>query len=338
MQALFDKITELEGIPSYSKHQQLVQGIIHAIDEKILVRNDMLPSVNVMIKQFGIARETIVKAYKELIARGIIESKNRLGYFVINESTTQTKQIALVLFNYGSLQELFYKHFCTYLGDDIHVDLFFHHNNVHTLENIVRSIIGKYSMYVVVPLPHRQTQEVLKLLPMNKFLMIDRYEPLEGDFNYITQEFEEASYRIFVELKDRITDFDEFIFFYRINSETPVEIIRSFKKFLHDFQIKGSIKTAYTPGSVEKGKVYFTLENIELWSLLKDCKLKGYELGKDVGVLSHNDDLVKEILFDGITTYSADFIALAQKAAQYVLRPYKIQETLPTRLIRRKSL
>ena len=48
--------------------------------------------------------------------------------------------------------------------------------------------------------------------------------------------------------------------------------------------------------------------------------------------------VVKEIIFDGITTYSTDFALMGKKAAHYVLTREKIQETLPTILIRRNSL
>jgi hypothetical protein len=47
---------------------------------------------------------------------------------------------------------------------------------------------------------------------------------------------------------------------------------------------------------------------------------------------------VKELIMDGITTYSADFKAMADKAADFVLTRKKIQEIIPTVLIRRKSL
>jgi DNA-binding LacI/PurR family transcriptional regulator len=48
--------------------------------------------------------------------------------------------------------------------------------------------------------------------------------------------------------------------------------------------------------------------------------------------------VVKEIIFDGITTYSTDFVQMAEKAAEFVLKRKKIQEVLPTVLLRRGSL
>lgn len=43
MRNVFEKIQELDQMPSYSRHDQFVQGIINAIDEKIVVQGDALP-------------------------------------------------------------------------------------------------------------------------------------------------------------------------------------------------------------------------------------------------------------------------------------------------------
>ncbi len=128
------------------------------------------------------------------------------------------------------------------------------------------------------------------------------------------------------------------IHYHRPASDTPIEIIDAYKKFIKNFKINSVIRTEYIAGSIEKGYVYFTINNAELWQMLKDAKAKGFRLGKDVGILSHNDEVVKEIIFDGITTYSTDFSVMAEKAASFVLNREKIQEVVPTLLVRRGSL
>ena len=103
MSTVFTKIQELEDESQLSKHEQLVSGIINAIDDKIITEGSMLPSVNNMVRELGFASKTIVKAYKELKERGIVESKNRLGYFVINEDTDQTVKVALLIYAFFAL-------------------------------------------------------------------------------------------------------------------------------------------------------------------------------------------------------------------------------------------
>jgi DNA-binding transcriptional regulator YhcF (GntR family) len=338
MATIFEKIQELEDMPSYSKHDQFVQGIINAIDEKIAVTGTSLPSVNMMIRELGFARETVMKGYRELIGRGIVESKNRQGYFVANGDTEQTLKVALLMYLIDSFQEQFYKAFRKELGPNVHIDVFFHHGNMAIFETILHMIRGKYGMYVVAPIPHPHTKELLNMIPRTRLLMFDRYEPLDGEFNHVTQEFAQASYAAFAELAESIKKFDEMIFFHTPGSLDPIEIIKSYKKFAKDYKINARILPHYIPGTVEKGKVYFTLSNAELWELLNDCNAAKLKPGKDVGILSHNDEPVKALVCGGITTYSTDFALMGKRAAQAIISREKIQETIPTRLVKRKTL
>ena len=130
MEKVFDKIRELTEIPEYSKHEQLVNGVINAIDDKIISQGTKLPSVNAMMKEFGYANKTIVKAYQELKDRGLVDAKNRRGYFIATESTDQTMKVALLLYAFHPFQEDFYNTFKAELGETIHVDVFFHHSNI----------------------------------------------------------------------------------------------------------------------------------------------------------------------------------------------------------------
>src|SRR5690606_11628601 len=339
MEQVIRQIQELESVNSLSKHEQIVQGVLNAINEKLISKGEMLPSVNKMIQELGFASETIVKAYKELVHSGIIESKNRLGYFVATEDIQQELKVALVIYAFDIFQETFYENFRKGLGENIQLDVFFHHNNYAAFDNIVNSIRGKYGMYVIAPIPNADTPELLSLLPVNRVLLVDRYVETKENYNYIVQEFRKSSYEAFCKLKDKIEKFDQFVFFFRKdNSAEPVEILESFNDFVREYRVNAVILDNYEPGSLEKGKVYFTIHNLELWEMLKDTKAKGYVLGKDVGFISHNDDIVKEIIFDGVTTFSTDFAKMGSRAAEFVKGGKKIQEIIPTLLIERNSL
>ncbi len=338
MKRVFEKIVELEGSPSMSKHEQLVQGIMNAIDEKIVVQNDSLPSVNVLIHEIGFARETIVKAYRELAGRGIVESKNRLGYYVANTNTGQRLRVALLMYAIDTFQEQFYKSFRKELGEGIHVDVFFHHGNMEVFETILSLVKGKYGMYAIAPIPHPKSKELLSGFPPGKFVMFDRYEPMEKESNYVVQEFEQSSYSAFVELLPAIRHFDEMIFIYQPNSLVPVEIFQSFNRFLKEHQVNGRTIPEYISGTLEPGKVYYTNDNTELFNLIKDSRQKALVLGRDVGILSHNDEPVKEILAEGITTFSTDFAEMGKRVAQFVVNQEPVHLVVPTTLHRRKSL
>ncbi|WP_183568436.1 GntR family transcriptional regulator [Mucilaginibacter sp. SP1R1] len=336
MDRIFQEIKKLTDIPSYSKHDRFVQGMINAIDEKIIGQDEMLPSVNKLIKELGFSRETIIKGYKDLISRGIVESKNRLGYFVGNSNIGQTLNVALLMYNLDTFEEQFYRNFREELGQQVRLSTYFHHGDIEVFETILAQIKGKYEMYVVAPIPHPKTKELLDTIPRNKFMMFDRYESLEGDFNHITQEFGQSSYEVFSTLAPRIKQFEEIIFYHSPNSLDPKEIVHSFNKFLKDHNINGRVINEYKSGSVEKGKVYFTLDNFALWQIMRDCKSKNLKPGKDLGVLSHNDEPAKEII--GITTFSSDFSNMGKMAGRAVLNREKIQTTVPMILFERYTL
>ncbi|WPU91445.1 winged helix-turn-helix domain-containing protein [Mucilaginibacter sabulilitoris] len=336
MDKIIQEIKKLTDVPSYSKHDRFVQGMINAINEKIIVQDEMLPSVNKLIKELGFSRETIMKGYKDLISRGIVESKNRLGYFVGNGNTEQTLNVALLMYNLDTFEEQFYRNFRHTLGSNIHLSTYFHHGDIEIFETILTQIKAKYGMYVIAPIPHPKTKELLDIIPRNKLLMFDRFEPLDGDFNHITQEFGQSSYEVFSKLAPQIRQFKEMVFYHSPDSLDPKEIVQSFKKFLKDFNIKGRVEREYIPGSVEKGKVYFTLDNFALWQIMRDCNSQKLKPGKDLGVLSHNDEPAKEII--GITTFSADFSNMGKMAGLAVLNKEKIQLTVPMILFERSTL
>jgi len=139
-----------------------------------------------------------------------------------------------------------------------------------------------------------------------------------------------------MELAPVIREYDEMIFYHSVDSLDPKEIVAAFKKFLKDAKIKGRILPEFKPGTLEKGKVYFTLDNFALFEMLKECKVRKLKLGKDLGILSHNDEPAKELI--GITTYSADFSLMGKKAGVFVMTRTAVRETMPMVLWRRNTL
>lgn len=333
---IFEIIKALGDIPSFYKHNQLVQGIINAIDEQVIHKDDRLPSVNTMIRELHFSRATIVKGIGELIDRGIIGSQKRLGYYVIGGGQEKILRVALVMYNLDSFEEQFYRNFRQQLKKGVRLDVFFHHGNIDTLEMIIHQIKGNYEMNVMAPIPHPRTKALLESIPKHKFLMFDRYEPLEGEFNHITQEFQQSTYEVFSKLLEVIRRFDEIVFIHNPDSLDPKEMVKGFRKFLQEFDIKGRILKTYAKGSVEKGKVYFTLDNFVLWEIMKDIKASKLKFGKDVGVLSHNDEPAKEII--GITTFSSDFSLMGELAGKAAMNRSEIRMVMPMQLMRRNTL
>lgn len=334
-----DRILKLKKNDSLSKHEHLVQGVIEAIDDKTLSVGDQLPSINNMVEEIGYARKTIFKAYEELKDRGLIESRKLKGYFLISQETNVTKRLALLLFAFQSFQEEFYDTFREEMGNRYQIDVFFHHNNSTILETILNNIKGKYGMYVIAPIQDQNIIPLLQDIDPEKLLIIDRYLYLGPDYSYIAQEFEEAIYDALIDLLSEIKKYNKFILM--INEEvdhSPTTIQKAFERFTTDHNIKGETKMSYSLGSVERGNLYFILNDTILWYVLRDCVQKKYTIGKDIGILSQDDNVAKEIVYGGITTISTDFKEMAKLAANHIKFDEKTQLIVPTNLRIRNSL
>jgi len=336
--SLIERIKILGRINTFSKHEQLVRGIMEAIDSGDLKVGDQLPSINQMVSEIGFARKTIVKAYEELKDRGLVESKKMKGYFILSQETKITLKIALLLFAFQRFQEDFYNAFRKELGKRFQIDVFFHHNNTSVFETIFNNIRGKYGMYVIAPIPNAAIQLLLEDIDPQKLLVIDRYLSMPKQYSYISQEFEAATYAKLLELLPRIKRFKEFVLFFQEEQDNSKGVLDAFRRFIFDYQIRGQVVPNYKSGKVKKGRLYFCLKDSNLWELLRDCRDKSFVIGKDIGVLSLDDHLAKELVYDGITTISCDFKEMGRKAARHIENQATTQEILPLHLIKRKSL
>jgi len=335
---LIKNIEHLKSNNSLSKHQHLVQGIIQSIDEEEIKIGDKLPSINAMVREIGYARKTIVRAYEELKNRGLIESKKVQGFYLVSSETNVTLRIALVLFSFKIFQEDFYNTLRNELGKKYQIDIFFHHNNVSIFEDIVSNITGKYGKYIIAPIQNSVITSMLRNFSAQKLLLVDRYLDLGPEYSFVAQEFEKATYDGLIDLLPDIRKYEGIIFIDDQFSHSPMGIQKAFKRFLSDNSFNGYIEKEFISGNVKKNYLYFIKNDTALWYFLKEVAEKEYELGKDLGVLSFDDNVVKQILFGGITTLSTDFNNMAKIAADHVKCGSKIQRILPLDLFRRNSL
>ena len=77
--AIWLDVDPRSGVPLYV---QIVQQIKHAIEVSALQPGDQLPTVRQLAGELTIAPNTIVKAYNELQAKGLIESRPGVGTVV----------------------------------------------------------------------------------------------------------------------------------------------------------------------------------------------------------------------------------------------------------------
>src|SRR5680860_223280 len=150
------------------KFQQLVDAIIDSISQKQLNQGDMLPSVNQIMKESPLPRDTVFKAYAELKKRGVVESIPNRGYFVTKHIT----KVFLFLDTFKAYKEVLYGSFLKHLPKNISVDLHFHHYNIDVFEKIITESQGKYSKYIIMNFDHKRVPGLIKNIPNDQLLCL----------------------------------------------------------------------------------------------------------------------------------------------------------------------
>lgn len=332
-------IHRLRSVNTLSKHEQIINGVIEAIDHEFLKVGDQLPSINVMVEEVGYARKTIVNAYEELKDRGLVESKKNKGYFIISKETHQRKKVALLMYAFERFQEAFYNTLRAELGESVQIDVFFHHSNLQVFESILTNIYGKYGIYVIAPIEDAGVAEQLKRIPPEKLVIVDRNLDIGDQYNYVTQEFQDSTKRLMLELLPRIQSFNKVVLFFRSDRDYPEGVLEAFYQLVGENNLNAEVQNQYQPGSVQAGSLYIFISDSDMWNILLDCRNQSLGIGTDIGLLSFNDHIMKDLIFDGITTISTSFTDMARETAVRITdmgNPKAV--TIPTRLVRRNSL
>ncbi len=72
--------------PGHPKYLQLIDSVMNSIQNGELRARESLPSVNQIMHENKLSRDTVVKAYNELKKRGVIDSVPNKGYFIREDS------------------------------------------------------------------------------------------------------------------------------------------------------------------------------------------------------------------------------------------------------------
>jgi DNA-binding transcriptional regulator YhcF (GntR family) len=318
-----------------TKLQQLVHSITEAISNGKLKVGEVLPSVNQLSSESGFSRDTVFKAYNILKKRNIIESAPQKGYYVSSESF----KVFMLLDDFSAFKEQLYQSFRQNLPDSYSVDLLFHHYNTGVFRQLIQSSLGRYSLYVVMNINHKNIDPILEKIDANKLLILGMGNPENSKLNYLLQDFGKSVQECLAEGLEQLRKYDELIFVYEEKSTAhPVETVSAVRSFCKKNQIQFRNSKQLNQLEIKKGQVYFVIRDSDLVQVIKTCRTKQLTLGIDVGVISYNDTPMKQIVGGGISVISTNFEKMGELAAGFVKNKQKIREILPTKFIQRESL
>jgi DNA-binding transcriptional regulator YhcF (GntR family) len=327
---------------SKPKFQQLIEYIISAIENGSLVRGQQLPSINEVSENSGIARMTVTKAYEELRELGLITSHHGKGFYVTSTDTRSQLNIFVLFDALTPYKEILYDNLVEGLGDNVAVNIFFHHHNYKVFENLILNNLGQYNFFVIMPHFVEDVTAVLQKIPREKLLILDIDAPsLGSEYAILYQDFEKNTYDGLTKAATLLKKYKTFSLVLSSKSfqYTPIGIINGFKQFCNKFDIEYEIiSNLEEEEHLQKEHAYLVFRENDLVRFINWSNKKGWKLGEDIGLISYDDTPIKELLAEGISVISNDFTQMGKRAAQMILSKEKGRYVNDCHFIERKSL
>jgi len=330
-----ESVLQISDNHGSTKIQNLLNALTGAMENGTCKVGDSLPSVNELSRISGYSRDTVVKAYRLLQERSLIESIPAKGFFV----TGKSRRVFMLLDDFSAFKEQLYQAFRSNIPKTWTVDLLFHHYNEKIFEQLVLSAAGRYSVYIIMNISNRSLHPALSKIPANRLLILDMGTPGPPEVSYLLQNFDGAVTKSLESSLPLLRKYQEFIMVYsHRKTPHPAETVQAVKDFCDKNGFGFSLQAETNSGSIKKGQIYLVIKENDLVDVVKACRELQLQPGDDIGILAYNDTPMKEIAVDGITTISVNFKEMGIKAAAFAANGEKIQEILPTSLRIRNSL
>ncbi len=324
-----------------SKVKQIVAYITKDIEKGILKKDTKLPSINEFSEQYSVARDTIEKAYKELKQQDYIISVIGKGFFVKGRKDKKIN-ILLVFNELSSYKKILYDNFIQAIGNKANVDLQFHHYNPQHLNAILDRNLGLYHYYIVMPhffhtSKRSECLQVLNRIPANELMLLDKYLPeVEPDVMGVFQVFDDDIFNALVSIDDLLKKYKNVRVVFPTHTNYPLEALEGIKKYCVKSSIKFSLIKDIKKEEMLGGTVYMVNVESDLAEIIKKIRQSDLQLGVNVGIISFNETVLKELL--DITVVTTNFEHMGRCAAEMILSKKVTQVKIPFAVIRRKSI
>ncbi|MFY0626824.1 MAG: GntR family transcriptional regulator [Reichenbachiella sp.] len=320
-------LLEINEASSLPKYKQLIQSIKESIESGRIKYGQKLPSINQLSFDYYLSRDTVEKAYKELKKKGFIESVKGKGYYVTN-SAPESKFNVLVIFNkISAYKKVIYNSIAHNLGDKAQIDFFIYHNDYETFERFIQERLEGYHYYVIMPhfmdYNRKSLFELLSQINQEKLIFLDTIvEDIKNYKGAVYQDFKMDIFETLGKANDLLKKYKKLVLVFPDNEiyTYPKEIELGFRKFCgfnnYEYQIiDGIIEIT----KIEANTAYIVIEENDLVNLIKIIRSKKMKLAEEIGILSYNDTVLKEVLAEGISVISTDFYEMGEHAANIIL-------------------
>lgn len=332
------KIDSESEIPKY---RQVVDLFISDIEAGIFKQGQRIPSINETSEELLLSRDTVEKAYVYMKKKGIVVAVRGKGYYISQADVSKKLKICLIFNKLSNYKRSIYYSFVKTMGIKASVDVFIYNYDLDEFETIINNNLNHYDYFVILPHFRNENEgisEVIKKIPREKVLIVDRFLEELKDYPVVYQEYDKDIQSALTCGLDLLHKYSRLNLVFPQSEFYPPYIVRGFRIFCKVNGFEHTIIDRIEDAEIQRGEAYIIVSDDDLYAFIRKIKQNNWTLGTDCGVVAYNENQVKEILCDGITTISTNHEEIGHLAAQMILTRKFERIKSPFRFIRRNSL
>jgi DNA-binding transcriptional regulator YhcF (GntR family) len=332
------KINSESEIPKY---KQVVDLFISDIEAGIFKHGQRIPSINETSEELLLSRDTVEKAYVYMKKKGILMAVRGKGYYINQVNVTNKLRICLIFNKLSNYKRSIYYSFVKTMGVKASVDVFIYNYDPVEFEAIVNNNLNHYDYFVI--LPHFRNEnagisEVIKKIPHEKVLIVDRFLDELKDYPVVYQEYDKDIQSALLCGIELLRKYCRLNLVFPKAEFYPPYIVRGFQIFCQVHGFAGTVIDRLEDTEIREGEAYIIVSDDDLYAFIRRIRQKGWTPGNQCGIVAYNENQVKEILCDGITTISTNHEEIGHLAAQMILTKKFERIKSPFQFIQRNSL
>lgn len=340
MRAKTGKILSITKDWHLSKVQQVADTVKKEIVNGGLKKDDQLPSINDFSRTYSVARDTVEKAYQILKDERYIVSVKGRGYFVKGVPAKKLR-VLLVMNKISAYKKIVYNSFVKALGDKAVVDLQIHHYRLDILKDIVESRMNQYDHFVIMPhFTHdtdpRKVLALLRSIPSGKLTILDKRITGLDNPAEVYQDFENDIYEALMSQSELIDKYNNLVVILRSDEFHPREIIKGIRRFCRKHKKGFMVASGAEELELQPATLYIETSESDLAYLMKKAKELRFRLAKDIGIISFNETVLKDLL--QVTVVTTNFEKMGVAAAVSLLNKHPQRIKVPFDFIKRKTV
>lgn len=338
---------------SIDVHSQLpiYQKVVVAIEEMVrsgkLKEGEYLPSMNELSFQNGISMETVKKAYNILKDKGVLDAYQGKGFYVAAKDPFAPKRILLLFDKLSSYKLTLYRSFVESLYGKSDITINLYNQEIEQFERMLHEALDTYDYYIITPhfakdISPIRVRKAISQIPNKKLIILDKeIAGLHGNISRVVQDFSKDAYDGLKQGLHLLRKYPKINVICAANGLYSGLILQGIKQLFSEENIPFRKYDSFRNEMMEKGSLFLVLGgqfDTDHLNVLRAARDAGFELGKDVGMITYNDDPINEFVAGGLTCLSTDFAAMGRHAADIINSGQYAMIHNEFGLVQRKSL